>query len=252
MPDPPDDPDAPAGARDGAAAARAVRSWWSAPPRWWLALELVLLFGTVPVVLWLFRDRAAAWLLPIVFGGGVLALVMLLADRSFDTRRLVAAGAALRDLRHLVLVRMLPAMAIVLAVYATLCFVGLEERERLFGFPRNAPDRWLIVMLAYPILSVYPQELLFRALFFHRYERVFGGGAMLVVASGMLFGWAHLPFGTWIAPVLCTLGGLLFAWTWHRTRSMAAVTIEHGAWGDFAFTIGLGWYFFTGSIAETV
>jgi len=220
-------------------------SRWLAPPRWWLALELVVVFGAVPVVLWLERHRAAPLLLPLVFGGGLLALVLLLLDRSFPTRRLWHARAALADLRHLVLVRMLPAMLLVGVAYA------IVEPDRLFGFPRNDPRGWLVVMLVYPALSVYPQELLFRALFFHRYAPVLGDGRTMILASGLLFGWAHLPFGTWIAPVLCALGGLLFAWTWHRTRSMAAVTFEHGLWGDFAFTIGLGWYFYTGSIAGT-
>jgi hypothetical protein len=48
--------------------------------------------------------------------------------------------------------------------------------------------------------------------------------------------------------VLSMLGGWLFAYRYHRTGSVFAVSLEHGLWGDFLFTVGLGRYLYSGSI----
>ena len=100
---------------------------------------------------------------------------------------------------------------------------------------------------ALPDLLGLSQELIFRTFFFHRYRRLFGPVG-LVVASGIAFGVAHLFFNNWIAPVMTTVGGMLFALTYRQSRSTLQACLEHALWGDFLFTIGLGWYFYGGSI----
>ena len=120
----------------------------------------------------------------------------------------------------------------------------------LFAFPRNNTFIWLMVMLLYPLLSVYPQEVIYRVFFFHRYRRLFRNDATRFVISGLCFGLAHLFFANWIAPALTTLGGLIFARTYARTGSTLLVSLEHSLWGNFIFTIGLGWYFYAGAIAN--
>jgi membrane protease YdiL (CAAX protease family) len=70
----------------------------------------------------------------------------------------------------------------------------------------------------------------------------------MVIFSGVAFGLAHAVLANWIAIVLSTLGGLIFAATYARTRSTLMAALEHGLWGDFVFTIGLGWYFYGGSV----
>lgn len=121
-------------------------------------------------------------------------------------------------------------------------------RDLLFGFPSRAPQTWLIVMLFYPLLSVYPQEILFRTFLFHRYERAFGSPLPIIIFSALAFGWMHIFFGNPIAVPLTIASGALHAWTYARTRSTAAAVFEHALYGNAAFTIGLGWFFFTGSI----
>jgi hypothetical protein len=71
----------------------------------------------------------------------------------------------------------------------------------------------------------------------------------MVIASGVSFGLAHLFFANWIAPLLSSVGGILFAITYAQTSSTVLVSIEHAIWGNFIFTIGLGWYFYGGSIS---
>ena len=41
----------------------------------------------------------------------------------------------------------------------------------------------------------------------------------------------------------------LFARTYAGSRSFLQAVVEHSLWGNFIFTIGLGWYFYGGAIA---
>jgi membrane protease YdiL (CAAX protease family) len=103
-------------------------------------------------------------------------------------------------------------------------------------------------MLFYPVLSVYPQELAFRAYFFHRYAPVFRSKIAMILASAVAFGYAHIILHNWIAIIFTTVGGLLFAVTYWRTRSLLATCLEHAIYGCYIFTVGWGWYFYGGSL----
>ncbi len=125
--------------------------------------------------------------------------------------------------------------------------VWLWRPELVFAFVRRAPAMWVVVMLLYPLVSVYPQELIWRVFLFHRYGPLFGGKWAIVAASALAFGFAHIAFGNWLAVVLSTAGGFLFARTYARTGSLALVTVEHAILGDAIFTSGLGQFFFHGA-----
>src|SRR5690606_19736697 len=121
--------------------------------------------------------------------------------------------------------------------------------DLLFGFVREKPAFWLLVMFLYPLLSVIPQEIIFRSFFFERYRNLFTHPATMIVASGIAFGFAHILFHNWVAPLLCLIGGIMFATTYHRHRSLLLVAVEHALYGDFLFTLGLGRYFYHGTVA---
>ncbi len=125
--------------------------------------------------------------------------------------------------------------------------VWLYLPANLFVLVRRAPLAWLAVMVLYPILSVYPQEVFFRAFFFHRYRRLMGQGTGAIIAGAMLFGFVHIVFGNWVSVLLSSAGGLLFARTYLTSGSLALASIEHALYGNFIFTIGLGEFFFHGA-----
>jgi hypothetical protein len=56
----------------------------------------------------------------------------------------------------------------------------------------------------------------------------------------------HVIFGNGLAMALTLVGGLFFGHTYLRTRSLLACTFEHGLYGCFVFTIGLGRFFYAG------
>ncbi len=118
--------------------------------------------------------------------------------------------------------------------------------EHFLGFPRTAPGLWMRVMLLYPVLSVVPQELIWRAFFFQRYRAIFATPTRMILASAASFAFIHVLLENAIAVALTLVGGVLFATTYHRTRSLAAASFEHALYGCLVFTIGLGWYFYLG------
>lgn len=130
----------------------------------------------------------------------------------------------------------------------TIILVALWKPNFLFSFVCERPAFWAFVMVAYPIFSVIPQEVIFRSFFFQRYARVFPSTLSMIIASGVMFGAAHLIFQNWVAPLMCVVGGLFFAHTYAKTRSLALAVIEHALYGCMIFTVGLGPYFYHGAV----
>jgi membrane protease YdiL (CAAX protease family) len=113
--------------------------------------------------------------------------------------------------------------------------------------PRQRPLLWALIMVFYPLLSVWPQEMLYRFLLFHRFRDLFGGDFALILASASAFGFAHIIFLNWIAIIMTAAGGLLFARDYARHRSLLLTCLEHSLYGCLIFTVGLGRFFYTGA-----
>jgi membrane protease YdiL (CAAX protease family) len=199
-------------------------------------MELGLLFGIVPALL---AAYARALALPFLFLTAWVCLAVLWRDPTFQRDELWRREQLWTWLRG--------PLALALLV-GTLLAVGvfLVEPAHLFDLPRDSPWRWLAVMLLYPVLSVVPQELVFRTFFFHRYGRLFGGRWVAMAASAVAFSWAHIVLANGLAIALTLLGGWMFARTYLRTRSLVATAVEHAAYGCLLFTVGLGRWFVTG------
>ncbi|MFI5912509.1 CPBP family intramembrane glutamic endopeptidase [Dactylosporangium sp. NPDC051541] len=135
------------------------------------------------------------------------------------------------------------ALAAVLAVAA----VWLFDRDHLFDLPRRNPGLWVLIVIAYPIVSVYPQELLFRAFLLHRYRTLLRNDRIAAATSAVSFGLAHLLFGNPVAVGLTLVGGWLFARRYQQTRSLLTVCVEHAAYGLLIFTVGVGRFFYHGT-----
>ncbi|MBL0927046.1 MAG: CPBP family intramembrane metalloprotease [Phycisphaerales bacterium] len=205
--------------------------------------ELLLLFGAMPALIW-FR-----WVplpvIPAILLFAVLCLGLLLADRSFD-RRLLWNGRGLWGKCRVGVLRfcvLAPLMAAALWLWRP----GL-----LWSFVAARPGVWALVMVGYPIASVYGQEVIFRVFMFHRYAPIVPRRGAMVLLSGAAFGWAHVIFdgraGQWplLSVGLSAVGGWLFAETYARTRSCAACCVEHTLYGWAVWTLGLGVFFYAG------
>ncbi|WP_437526837.1 CPBP family intramembrane glutamic endopeptidase [Sorangium sp. So ce726] len=207
------------------------------PPRASLRLvDALLLYVGGPLLLTFGFHRppvlAALWL------ALALSLVLLLRDPSFDRSALLGPMPR-RDLAR-VLLRFAAVATVATAAGA------LIAPERLFGFVRERPGIWALVMVAYPVFSVIPQGLFYRALLFHRYSALLAAHPALV--GGLLFGFGHIAFRNWVALALTSVFGVLFARTYLRTGSLPLSCLEHALYGCFAFSIGLGEFLYSGAI----
>ncbi|MCB8876505.1 CPBP family intramembrane glutamic endopeptidase [Acidisoma silvae] len=176
--------------------------------------------------------------------GGILFLVLwlgaLIAWAGTRGRPALPKPALRREIRGILIRFAVLAPAITLVTWAAFPHLFLS-------LPRQRPLFWALIMVLYPLLSVWPQEMLYRSLLFHRYRALFRSDVALIVASAIAFGFAHIIFLNWIAIAMTAAGGLLFARDYARHRSLPLTCLEHSLYGCLIFTVGLGRFFYTGA-----
>lgn len=207
-----------------------------------IIIEFFILFLLSPFFFYYFRLQFKS-LLFVAAGLGVLySINILFRDKTFAKEKLTSICDLSKHLKPII-VRFFIGGSV-------LSFLVWFFDESLFlNFPKQNPSVYLLVMIMYPLISVYPQELIFRVFFFHRYKNLFQNKFVLIIINGLCFGLAHLFFGNYLAVIMSTIGGIMFAHTYHKTSSIIPVVIEHALWGDLIFTIGLGQYFYSGAIS---
>lgn len=240
--------------------------------------EMLVLFFGVPAVVAVFIDPeqrlrgvftaagadsvfeagrvAARLMIPMLLVFTAAIAVVLVRDRTFDNRRLWNWPAFRRDLPRILSIFAVGAVGMLIAAWALSEFTGIMEittREGETGnaflrLPREAPVILLFIAIGYPWLSAYPQEILHRAFFFHRYAPLFRSTRTLLAVNVLAFAWLHVPFWSVEAILLTLPGGVLFAWKYLRTSSTLAAGMEHALYGWWAFFTGLGWFVFVGSV----
>jgi hypothetical protein len=205
---------------------------------WPLAIEFLLLFFVGPALFVLARPRISP--IPLLWALMAYCLVRMLRDPKFDRARLWDSSGL-----------WLHAQAI-LSLFAVMTAIGvgllLRYAPRSFlNFPRSNPLFWGLVMVLYPLLSVYPQGIIYRAFLFERYRVLFGAGWGIVLASAAAFALVHIVFRNFLAVLLTLPAGLLFALRYWQTGSLVASSFEHALYGCAIFTIGLGRWFYHGA-----
>jgi membrane protease YdiL (CAAX protease family) len=209
-------------------------------PKAALVCEFLVLFVGLPLGYRFSPVRIPA--LPLLWAVAAYAWWQLLRDPRFDRARLWNAVTLPPHLRSILLIFAVAAAPIWLGVHR---FAPQLE----WSFMRQSPAFWAVVMVAYPVVSVYPQGLLYRAFFFERYAPLFPARWAMIVASAAAFAFLHIIFRNPLAVALTFAGGLLFAWRYNETGSLAASSFEHALYGCWLFTVGLGQYFYHGTIA---
>lgn len=213
----------------------------------WLLVECTLIFFAGPAAFAAFAP--GGWLFPTLWALAAVCFVILIFDRDFrkadllNPRGVIAGGTWKR-----ILIRFAILAPGITAAFALVDHFFYTEELALFALPRERPKLWAAIMVLYPVFSVYPQELIWRSFFYRRYDEVFPAdkGGLLIVSS-LAFAWAHLMFPSpWVAMTMTFVGGLLFASTYQRSRSLLAAALEHALYGCLIFTIGMGRFFYSG------
>ncbi len=205
--------------------------------RW---VEFLALFAGLPLALAAFSPGRpvlpALWIATAIIGAA-LAFDHTFDRGAFAVSRLRAAGGR----------RLLVRWAVASAALTGILL--LAKPEYLLQLPRERPVVWALVMVLYPLLSVVPQAIVYRAFLLHRYGGLFPSPRARLAAAALAFGFAHIVFLNPWALAFTLVGGWLFAGTYVRTGSIWASAIEHALYGCFLMTVGWGRFFYHGSIA---
>lgn len=136
----------------------------------------------------------------------------------------------------------------VLASIAMVIFIYFYNPERMFYILLERPQVIPAILIFYPIMSAIPQEFVFCTFFFKRFHSIFPTERAKIIASSVVFAYAHVLYLNPVSPVLSIFAGLIFAETYSKSRSLALVSIEHALYGATLFMSGLGYYFYSGAL----
>ncbi len=193
-------------------------------------LEMVLLFVGVPLVL------VSPLPIPARLGIGLVAVIyaVIVMYRMGLFRRADLFKIDFKTGAKDVLLRF-----ILLAVVTTAMMFYLDP-ENLFIVPRKSLALWVFILFVYTILSVFPQELLYRTFFMNRYSDILINKWVMILVNAALFSFCHIIFNHYLVYIFTFLGGILFAMTYRKTRSFVFVSFEHALYGLWLFTVGMG------------
>jgi len=204
-----------------------------------LWIEFAALYIGVPA---LFAARLLPTpIIPAMLGIAVACTIVLAADRSFSLRRSLHVDRLRYHLRPIVgtFLWLAPLMAALL---------WSIEPDALFELPRERTLLWAVIMCLYPIFSVTPQSVIWRAFLLHRYAPLLGRGWPAVLVAAVAFSFAHIYFLNAIALLVTFVGGLLFVLSYRRSGSLVVTLIEHAMYGCWAFTVGYGRFLYGGAV----
>lgn len=202
--------------------------------KWILLLECSGIFLLIPLLLWLRIVDTPLIMIPLILI--CIPVTLWLGKKYGFTSTVFWAGewkaerCQLNTIINRFLIIAFVLYMIIFSVYPL----------HMFDLPRNATGLWLMLMVFYPIVSVYPQELLYRTFFFRRYESLFRQPQILLLSNAFLFGWMHIVFHNYLASIFSMIAGILFADTYRRTRSLRLTCLEHTLYGYLIFTLGYG------------
>jgi hypothetical protein len=207
-----------------------------------LRLEFVGLYLVLPTLLMTARlTGCVVPVLPMLWMAALPATLYLVKCRRWSIRDLVGVVPDRRQLAGMAL--RFVAAALILSVG-----ILLIEPGGFMLLPRRDLRLWALVMFFYPMLSVVPQGILYRALFYERYAVLFRNETSRTLAAAAVFSLAHLIFANVWAVGLTLVGGFLINRTYLKSGSMLVANIEHAVYGQLAFTTGWGLFLYHGTI----
>ena len=148
-------------------------------------VEFAALFVAAPLATaWLVHANALSpWQMPTAFLTLLgLSILLLFLTPEFSWRTLVRFGLDGRWRPALIFVGV--------TVGALTLLTQVLAPHALFRMPLHATELWTRIMIFYPIFSVIPQGIIYRALFFSRYRVLFPSEGVAIVAGAVIFGLA--------------------------------------------------------------
>ncbi|MFD2518645.1 CPBP family intramembrane glutamic endopeptidase [Salinimicrobium flavum] len=194
--------------------------------------EFIVFFVFIPFVVNKYMD---GWLkiIPLMLIAGTF-LLLLLSDPGFDRKVLFRfrKSYAKKSVVRIVII------SILLVGFTWWIFPDL-----FFEYPMKHFGSYVVTFFLYPIASVFPQEIIYRVYYFHRYESLIPEKPLLMLSNAIIFGLTHFIYGNWVAPIATFLVSWIFIYNYYQTKSLLNVSLEHYLYGIIMFTIGFGYFF---------
>ncbi|WP_424493579.1 type II CAAX prenyl endopeptidase Rce1 family protein [Salinimicrobium sp. GXAS 041] len=161
-------------------------------------------------------------------------LGMLLNDPGFDKKRFVRFDIEYfrKSIPRII------AISILLVWFTFWIFPHLFMK-----YPLESFYKYLITFFLYPVVSVLPQEIIYRMYFFHRYKSIVPERYLLMLSNAIIFALTHFIYGNWVAPIATFLVSWIFIFNYLKSKSLLNVSLEHYIYGLIMFTVGFGHFF---------
>ncbi len=201
----------------------------------YLAAEFIFLFFGLPSLI--FMNPQFKYKIVVLLAATLLIFLVLYFDKSFDRKEFTRVGEIKKYLPKIFL----------RSLFVFVFMLGLTwyvKPENLFFILKRIPILWFVIMFFYPILSAYPQEVLFRTFQFHRYKSLVKNETTMIILSTISFSFLHIVYHNYYAVILTLAAGYIFTKTYRENKSLVAVAIEHAIYGNIVFTVGFGEYFY--------
>lgn len=132
------------------------------------------------------------------------------------------------------------AVIFTLLVASTIFYINAIDPEKLFYVVTTKPLLWTLIFFIYSLASVLPQEIIYRSFFMHRYKGLFKNTYLLILVNACVFSLGHIFFENTLVLIITFIGGLIFSYSYLKTKSLMLVFIEHTIYGYWLFTVGMG------------
>lgn len=207
-----------------------IKNLYTSTP--FLVFEFIVFYVFVPFIANKYLD---GWykIIPLVLIAGTFLLLML-SDPDFDRK-------VFTRFRKKYIARSV--VRIVVITLILVWFTWWIFPDLFLRYPIRNFEGYIITFFLYPVASVFPQEIIYRVYYFHRYEALIPEKYLLMFSNAFIFGLTHFIYGNWVAPIATFLVSWIFIYNYYQTKSLLNVSFEHYLYGIIMFTVGFGYFF---------
>ena len=197
-------------------------------------MEIIILYISLPLLLLFYNSHLPVIL--VLFPLGIVTYFFLRHDKTFDNNLFSNWQEGKKQLKPVL---------IVFVISALIMFVIIKiiSPSHLFYLIKEKPFLLLMISIFYPVFSVIPQSLAYRALFFHRYAQLFPGKWFQIIVSALLFSFGHILYKNYLVLMLTFVGGIIYSYHYLKSKSLIFSILEHSIYGIWLFASGLGMFF---------
>ncbi len=196
--------------------------------------EIVFVYILLPLLI-LF-DFINVPIMVILIPLGIIVFFYLRADKTFNRKYFYNWENAKKEIKNILIL-------FIIAAVLMLTLIHFIAPAKMFIILRTRPWLMFLICFSYPLLSVVPQGLAYRAFFFHRYKDLFPNNLVKILVSAALFSFGHIFYKNIVVLIITFIAGVLFAYRYNKSKSLLISVLEHALLGVWVFASGLGYFF---------